>query len=150
MRAYSAFGPTESGSANKTAITVIASASVRPALFDIVVGNSATPADYAAKINVGRFTAAGTSAASAPTPLPVDPSDVAAVATCGHTHSVEPTYTAGGTLLQINLNQRATFRWVAQPGYELKCPATAANGIGTYMASATTAMTQNANVFWFE
>ena len=59
-----------------------------------------------------------------------DSADPAAVSVCGKNHTVEPTYTAIASLLDIALNQRATFRWVAAPGSELMAPATAANGIG--------------------
>lgn len=149
MRAYGTSGSNASGSSNKTLITVIAASTVRPAVFDLNIGNSQTPADQAARYFIARFTAAGT-AGNSPTPLPVDPSDVAAVATTGNALSAEPTYTAGGTLLQIPLNQRATFRHVCSPGMEFKCPATAANGIGMFLSAATAAMISDGAVFWFE
>jgi hypothetical protein len=148
MRAYSVSGPNASGSATKTAVTVISAATVRPRIYDVVIGNSATPADQAATYALTRFTAAGT-AGSSPTPNPVDPGDVASVATAGITHSAEPTY-ASTDLLQVPLNQRATFRWVANPGYELVAPATAANGIGARLVSATSALATNVSVFFFE
>jgi hypothetical protein len=149
MRGYSAIGSNASGSATKTALTVIAAATVRPALFDLVLGNSTTPADQAANLAIKRFTAAGT-AGSSPTPQSNDPGDVAALATAGAAHSVEPTYTAGATLLQISMNQRATFRWVASPGYELKAPATAANGLGVQLVAATAATVYDATAYWYE
>lgn len=149
MRAYSVSGPNASGSATKTMVTIIGSTTVRPRVFDLVLGSQATPADQAAEYAVTRFTAAGT-AGSSPTPLPLDPGDVAAVAAAGITHSAEPTYTANTDLLVINLNQRATFRWVASPGYELVGPATANNGLGTRLVAATTALVNWANVFFFE
>lgn len=147
MRGYTTTGSNASGTATKTAVTIIASTTVRPALFDLVIGNSATPADQACQMAVKRFTAAGT-AGSSPTPAALDPGDVAAVATAGAGHSAEPTY--GTTLLPVSMNQRATFRWVASPGYEIKAPATAANGIGVQLVSATAAMVQDVTVAWFE
>lgn len=148
-RGYSVSGPNASGSATKTMVTVISATTVRPRIFDLVLGSQATPADQAAEYAVSRFTAVGT-AASNPTPLPTDPSDVASISTAGITHSVEPTYTASQDVLVINLNQRATFRWVASPGYELVAPATATNGLGARLVAATTAMVEWANVFFFE
>lgn len=149
MRAYSVSGPNASGAATKTLVTVIGSTTVRPRVFDLIIGTQASPADQAAEYALKRFTAVGT-AGSSPTPLPLDPSDVASIATAGITHSAEPTYTAGGTLVDINLNQRATFRWVASPGMELVGPATASNGIGLQLVAATTALVAYGNVFFFE
>jgi hypothetical protein len=114
-----------------------------------VLGSQATPADQAALYAITRFTAAGTSAASPPTPNPVDPADIAAIATVGWTHSAEPTY-AAADLLQLPLNQRASFRYVCNPGYEYVAPATAANGIGLRLVSATTAMVEYGTLLWME
>ena len=147
-RGYTANGPNASGSATKTGVALIASASVRPRLFDLIIVNSATPADQAALYAVTRFTAVGT-AGSSPTPSPNDPADVAAVATVGISHSAEPTYSAVD-LLQIPLNQRASFRFVASPGYELVAPATANNGLGSRLVSATAALASNFQAQWFE
>jgi hypothetical protein len=118
---------------NKSIIGMTAAATIRPAIYDIVLGCAATPLDLAGRFAVARFTAAGTS--TAVTPLALDPGNPASLAAGGSNHSAEPTYTAGGILLQFGLNQRATFRWVAAPGGELIAPATAANGIGLYSIS---------------
>ena len=131
-RKYALVGTQNAGS-NVTVIGMTSAATIRPAIYDIVLGCGATPADLAGRIAVARFTAAGTS--TAVTPLALDPQDPASLAAGGSNHTVEPTYTAGGILLQFGLNQRATFRWVAAPGGELKAPATAANGIGMYFVS---------------
>jgi hypothetical protein len=149
MRGYSTNGSNASGSANKTLITVIASTTVRPAIFDLLLGNSQTPADQAAKYALQRFTAAGT-AGNSPTPEPLDTGDVAAIATTGNAHSVEPTYTAGKILWQLSLNQRASFRHVCNPGYEFKAPATAANGLGLYLVASTTALVEDGQIYWLE
>lgn len=147
-RAYSVVGVSGSGTADKTILGVTATAAVRPCIYDILVGNAQTPADQAVQINAQRYTAAGT--ATAFTPVAVDPGDPASTATAGITHTVEPTYTANAVLLRFGMNQRATFRWVATPGYELKAPATAANGIGLLNKAATAAMTLDATAFFFE
>ena len=88
--------------------------------------------------------------ATAYTPLPLDPADVAAVATAGVTHSAEPTYTAGGALTNQNINQRFKYRWVAAPGYEFMAPATAANGIGLYNVAITAAAVMHGTLMFFE
>lgn len=150
MRGYSAFGSNATGTANKTALTVIAATTVRPSIMEVLLGCAATPADQAANFGLNRFTAVGTSAGSPPTPRPFDPSDVAALATCGHAHSAEPTYTSGERLLSISMNQRATFRWVAIPGYELRCPASANNGLGLQLITATASTVYDATIAWWE
>lgn len=149
MRAYGVQGPNASGSANKTLITIIGGTTVRPRIFDLNVGSSGTPADYAAQFKVGRFTAVGT-AGSNPTPEPVDPADVACLATAGITHSVEPTYTAGKSPLGFSMNLRANFRWVAMPGFELVGPATANNGLGLQLVSAVAASIFDGSIFFAE
>jgi hypothetical protein len=149
MRGYSAYGVSESGTATKTAVAIIGSTTARPALYDIIVGSLTTPADVAIRAAASRFTAVGT-AGSAFTPVALDSGDVASVTTAGVTHSAEPTYTATQDLVAIPFNQRATFRWVAAPGYELKGPASANNGIGVRLVSAGSAAVLTAGVHFFE
>lgn len=149
MRSYSGIGSNATGTATKTALNVIAATTVRPKIYDIVVGNSATPADQAANLALKRHTAVGT-AGSSPTPQALDPGEVAALATLGAAHSAEPTYTAGASLLSISMNQRATFRYVCQPGYEFVAPATANNGLGLQLVAATATSVYDVTLSWFE
>lgn len=100
----------------------------RGKVYDVMFGSEATPADAAILWTMRRYTAAGTS--TAVTPVSLDPADAAFLGQAGENHTVEPTYTAGAILLNIPLNQRATFRWVAAPGGEIVYPATTANGVG--------------------
>lgn len=112
---------------------LIGATTIRPLIYDILVGSDATPADNAAKYNIQRSTTTGTWAGTggaAITPQALDPADPAALATANQgIASVGPTLTAAAFLLQWAQNQRATFRWVAAPGSELKIPATANNGL---------------------
>lgn len=149
-RGYSVSGPSATGTANKTAATVVASTTVRPRVYEFDVGLTTAPnsTDQQLEFGCGRFTAAGT-AGSAPTPNPVDPADVAAVATAGITHSAEPTY-AATYLMDQAMNQRAMFRFVAVPGYELVAPATAANGIGLKNIAITATSVITGTLFWTE
>lgn len=126
-RRYSISG-TDTNTASTTQLGLTSTAAIRPMICDIIISSVATPADNAGEYFLQRFTAAGTS--TAVTPQALDPGDPAATATAGVNHSAEPTYTASAILLRIATNQRATFRWVAAPGFELKLPATAANGVG--------------------
>ncbi len=96
--------------------------------YDFVFGSEATPADAGILWTVRRCTTAGTG--TGVTPQPLDPADAATESDAAENHTIEPTYTAGAIMLNIALNQRATFRWVAAPGGEIVTPATASNGIG--------------------
>lgn len=124
---------------NTTVGGLTSATTIRPSIYDIVIGSDATPADQASKFIFQRYTVAGTS--TAVTPQALDPADPASLlaSTTGQAHTVEPTYTANAILLPIALNQRATYRWVAAPGGELVMPATAANGIGCQATVVTSA-----------
>lgn len=104
--------------------------------YDIMFGSEATPADAALLWTVQRCTAAGTG--TSVTPQPLDPADAATEADAAENHTIEPTYTAGAIMLNIAVNQRATFRWVAGPGYEIVTPATASNGLGVQTDTIST------------
>lgn len=122
---------------NLTNFTLLSATTIRPALYDLVVGCAATPGDQATKYTLQRVTAAGT-AGSNPTPSALDPADPASLATVGAgVFSGEPTYTATVQLLLFDLNQRATYRWVAAPGSEVVCPATANAGVGLRSVAST-------------
>jgi hypothetical protein len=97
-------------------------------IYDCLFGSEAAAADNPFLYVLQRCTAQGTSTAVIPQPL--DPADAATEQTAGQNHTVEPTYTAAQILLEIPLNQRATFRWIATEGGRLVTPATGANGIG--------------------
>jgi hypothetical protein len=145
-KCYAVAGPAAAGTATKTAITNIATSAVRPQINEVIWGVDATPADNYLLLASTRFTAAGTTAASAPTPQPLDPGDVASISTAGWTHSAEPTYATSVNLLEIAMNQRATFRWVAQDGRELVAPATAANGVGHRNVASGASLAPRASV----
>jgi hypothetical protein len=145
---YSVAGTNNSQAAPATIINLIGSTAIRPRVFDILVGSAQTPADQAMQIQCGRTTAVGT-AGSSPTPLPLDPADVASVSTAGTGHTAEPTY-AATFLLQFGLNQRATFRWVAAPDSELVGSATASNGVGLKVSTSTATLVMNGTTLFFE
>lgn len=145
---YAVTGSNASGSSNKTLINVIGSTAIRPIVYDLILGCSATPGDIAAKFQVARTTAVGT-AGSSPTPLALDPGDPAAVSTAGTAHSAEPTYAATNFLV-ISMNQRATFRWVAAPGGELIGSSVASNGVGLQLVASGSALVFDGTVNWWE
>jgi hypothetical protein len=119
---------TASTSASLGSIGANATRPRRLEVYDCVFGSEAAAADNPFLYILQRCTAQGTS--TAVTPQNLDPADAPTESTAGENHTVEPTYTAGAILLEIPLNQRATFRWIATEGGRLIAPATAANGIG--------------------
>src|SRR5262245_5842691 len=91
----------------------------RGRITDVVVGSVATPADQAADFLLNRTTAVGTEG-SGLVPNNLDPAGPAGAYDSGlGVFGAEPTYTVAKQLLAFQLNQRATFRWVGAPGYEL-------------------------------
>ena len=138
---------------DKTLINVFHAAATptnRGRIYDVVVGSVASPADQAADFYLGRTTAVGTEG-SGLVPNNLDPGGPAGDCDSGlGVFSVEPTYTASKQLLGFQLNQRATFRWVATPGGELVMTATQNNGAGLKTASSTSTQAYGATVFFEE
>lgn len=126
---------TASTSASVGSIGANATRPRRMQWYDIVVGSEAAAADNPFLWVFQRCTAQGTS--TAVTLQPLDPADAATESTAGQNHTVEPTYTATQILLDIPLNQRSTFRWIAQEGGRLITPATASNGLGIATPTAS-------------
>lgn len=120
----------------QTILSLQGGTGVRPRLYDVVFGAGGTPADNAIQFTLQRSTTAGT-AGSSVTPAPLDPADPAAECTAGQAYSSEPTYTAATELLDVIINQRSVYRWVAAPGGELIIPASANAGIGMQVKHAS-------------
>jgi hypothetical protein len=97
----------------------------RVKVYDVIFGSQSTPGDIAMLFRFIRSTTAHTG--SAVTPRPLDPADAAAVTVVNENITVEGTI--ANVLMEVPQNQRATVRWVANPGSELVIPATANNGI---------------------
>lgn len=114
---------------------IIAGASPRRNFWqEFVLGSEATAADNPFLYTLTRCTATGTG--SAVTPVAIDPGDtVASNAAANQNMTIEPA--VGNIIFRLPLNQRATFRWVAQPGSELVGPATQNNGIIISTPTAT-------------
>lgn len=118
---------------NRTASTTLAVGNItapatgmrRIALHKLVLGSDGTAASAALRWLIERCTTAGTR--TAVTPESLDPAEVAAVTTAGRDHSANGT--SGNAVMQVPLNQLATFTYEAAPGREILAPATANNGL---------------------
>lgn len=118
-------------------LTAAASSPRRAKVYDLMFGCSASPADNAFLWQVQRCSTAGTGTTNTPNSL--DAADTLATTIVStNVVTIDPTLTGAAFLLQIPLNQRATFRWVAAPYGELIIPATASNGVALIVSSATT------------
>lgn len=134
---------------DKTAINLFNPAATptnRGRIYDIMVGSVATPADQAADFLVSRTTAVGTEG-SGLVPHNIGGGPAGAYDSGLGVFGGEPTYTAASQLLAFQLNQRATFRWVAAPGGELVLAATQNNGAG--IKSVTSTSTQSYGHTWY-
>ena len=137
--------------ADKTGINLfnpVATPTGRGRIYEVIVGCEAA-ADQATDFKLGRTTALGTEA-SGFVPVNIDPGGPAGEYDSGIGHTVEPTYTANNELVQFSLNQRATFRWVANPGRELILPATQNNGAGIKSSSASGTATHQYAIYFTE
>lgn len=138
---------------NKTFLNIFNPAATptgRGSIVDLMVGSDDTPADQAARVLVGRTTGVGTEG-SGFTPNNLDPGGPAGEYDSGQgVFSVEPTYTANKELLVFSVNQRATFRWVAAPGFELKMAATQNNGAGIKSSASTSTQAMETCAFFEE
>lgn len=102
--------------------------------YDVLFGTAGTPADNSYVFDISRQTAAGT--ATAAVPVALDPADVAGRLTADLNYTAEGTITAASSVLNVAINQRASYRWVAAPGSEIVIPATDENGIALRAKSA--------------
>ena len=71
-------------------------------------------------------------------------------AATGENHSSEPTYTSNTEVMEVPLNHRATYRWVAKDGSEIVCPATSGDGIGIHSLHASATTDFRAGAWWEE
>ena len=127
-----------------------ATPTTRGRIYEVVVGSVATPDDQAADFLLNRTTAVGTEG-SGLVPNNLDPGGPAGAYDSGlGVFSVEPTYTAAKQLLAFQLNQRATFRWVAAPGSELVMTATQNNGAGLKTVTSTSTQAHGATILFEE
>src|SRR5262245_61540676 len=105
MANYAGVHETAAGT-NLTILALESTATVRGAIYDVIVGSDATPADVATDYKLIRFTAAG-AAGTAVVEKPLDPLSSAVACNLRGGTMTEPGYEAD-FLLVIALNQRAT------------------------------------------
>jgi len=127
MPSYQGVHRTPAGT-NLTILALESAAAAVGRIHQLVIGSNATPADVSTRFDLLRHTTAGTGGTAA-LEKPVDPQSAAASCNLRGGTMTEATYEAD-PLLEIPLNQRATFTWIANPGRELRTTVGTANGIG--------------------
>jgi hypothetical protein len=146
---YAGIGSAAAGT-NKTILALISATTVRPQIYQMILGSITAPADIQTKLHLERFTAIGTEG-SGFTPLPLDSTSPAALGDYGvGVYAAEPTYTASAILMAVTIHQRATWQWNAYPGRELVIPKTANNGIGLQSQSSGATPTIDATIYHME
>ena len=122
-------------------------------VYEMNFGPAAAPnaTDCSITWDVSRITAT-TSAATATTPLILDPgAATAANSLCQTNHTAEPTVTANTSLWSWSGNQRAGFRWFAYDyTARLPWPATAASGVDARALSSNYTGTTSFQIFFEE
>lgn len=116
--------------------------------YEIIMAVEGAPSDNVMTWTVQRCTAEGTATEVVPTRL--DIADAESDMNVGENHTSEPTYTASEELLEIPLNTRATFRWVATPGSEIVTPSTNEAGYGIVAFHASVVVDYRATALWSE
>ena len=117
-------------------------------IYDIMVGVDGTPADNVVNWKVDRQTSTGTRTSH--TPTGVDGGDAACLLTGGVNTTIEAIVTDQTGLVQLGVNQRASYRWVAYPGGELIVPATNVAAIGIRAKSPAYTSTATACAHFWE
>lgn len=115
---------------------------------EILFSHLGTPSDNSLDWVIQRVTAEGTATGVVPTRM--DLADAESDMNAGENHTSEPTYTATEELLEITLNTRASFRWVAVPGGDLVTPATNEAGWGIVAFHASKTTDYGAQAWWVE
>lgn len=147
---YSAFNTsTNTASATVPMWCLTGGTTKRVRLYHMVIGSPATPGNQAAQFAVRRTSARGTQSTSF-TPKPLDPADPACISTHDMTWSGNPTITAASDILNVAMNQQATFQWMVDPNNGLVIPATSAAGLALVSDATTSAASFLFNNFFQE
>jgi len=142
---------TASGTSAKSGATLTAKADIRPIIYDVVIGNSESPNDYAWRAQLQRYASTNDGTGTSVTPAPLDPTDPPALTITKNAHTAEPTsYVSGKVLLEFNANLRTQTRWVAYYGSELVSVMAANEGIGFRLDNATTALILRGTILFRE
>lgn len=114
---------------------LLGTTAVRGRIYDILFGHGAAPADTVIRWEVPRGTTSATGTAAVENNLDIDAPTAEVLSE--EEVTVGPTVTVNSQVLDFDLNQRATFRWVAAPGGEILIPASATGSVFFNASSAS-------------
>ena len=121
-------------------------------IYEFDVGADGTPnaTDCAISWDISRQTTLGTGVATVLVPL--DPGDTPSGMVGRGNYTIIPIMTANSSIWSLAANQRASYRWVVNPGGpgELVIPGTDVNGLCIRALSATYASTVMTQMFYRE
>ena len=144
-----AVSTTDASSGNDAVGELLGVATVRGRIYDILFGHGAAPADTVIRWEVARAgTASATGVAAVENPL--DPDAPAADILSEEEITASGTVQADSQVLDFDLNQRATFRWVAAPGGEIVIPAVATESYFFNASSASYTGVARITTHWEE
>jgi hypothetical protein len=136
--------------ANLTVLALESTATIRGKIYDMVIGSDSAPNDAASRLDMLRFTVLGTGG-TAVVEKALDPTGSTPACNLRGGTMTESGGFEADFLLEVALNQRATFRWVAAPGSELITAAGATNGIALRCISISTGTPNiNTTLMWEE
>ena len=132
------------GGSNIIYANIIGGATVVAELERIIFSCSGSPADANALFAIAEASTAGTSGTSLTT-FNTDRNGQAPQALAKNSYSANPTLSAD--MVEIAINQRASFEWIAPPGFKTKL--TANYGLAVVMLSGPS-VAWNVTVMWKE
>lgn len=127
---------------------LLGTTAVRARIYDILFGHGSAPADTVIQWEVMRATTSATGSAAVGNSLDTDAPTAEILAE--EEVTVGPTVVADSGVLDFDLNQRATFRWVAAPGGEIVIPAVATNAVFFNGSSASYTGIARVTAHWEE
>ncbi len=139
----------DSGTADEGQFELQGATTVRGQIYDLLFGHSGTAGDNVIRWELGRVTTT-LSTGSVVAPNNLDSDGVAALSAVDDDLTVIAGEVAGSQMLEVVLNQRATFRWVAAPGGEIRTPAVATSGTLVLASSAGYTGVSEASCHWNE
>lgn len=127
---------------------LLGTTAVRARIYDLLFGHGTSPTgDAIFRWEVMRATTSATGTAAVENSLDIDAPTAEILSEENIT--VGPTVTANSALLDFDLNQRATFRWVAAPNGEILIPASATGAV-FFNASAASVLIARITAHWEE
>ena len=139
----------DAGTADEGQWELQGATTVRGEIYDLLFGHVGVAGDNVIKWEVGRVTTT-LSTGTVVAPVNLDDDGVAALSAVDDDLTTIAGEVAASQMLEVVLNQRATFRWVAAPGGEIRNVAVATSGVMCLPSSAGYTAESNSTLHWKE